>query len=218
MDFSVKMDSMVRTIEEHAKNSAAYTGIRQFSDKVIQAIRKTPRHEFVSVSSERFAYDDSPLFIGCGQTISQPFIVALMCEVLDLKKSDRVLEIGSGCGYHAAVLSQLVKEVYTLEIVTELSLLAAKNLEVYSNVVSKNSNGYFGFKDKAPFNAISVAAASERIPPDLLSQLAVGGKMVIPLANPDGMGQSLTLIDKDSTGRIMSRALLPVVFVPFVSN
>jgi protein-L-isoaspartate(D-aspartate) O-methyltransferase len=207
---------MISEIERHAGDSAAYTNISSFSEDVLNAMRDVPRHEFVPESYRRSAYVDSPLSIGHGQTISQPFIVALMCEVLEIKKTDRLLEVGTGCGYHAAVLSKLCREVFTLEIVRELALIAAKNLAPYANVKVMQKNGYTGWIEKAPFDAISVAAAADQIPESLISQLAVDGRMIIPLKNPGEPDQSLVLIKKRNDGSIYRRDILPVIFVPFI--
>ena len=218
MEFDKAKKEMIAEIEHHARESAGYTNISRFSDQVLKAMIDVPRHEFIPDSYKRSAYVDSPLSIGYGQTISQPFIVALMCEVLELKNTDRVLEIGTGCGYHSAVLSKLCKEVYTLEIVQELAFIASQNLAAYQNVKVLRADGYNGFKEKAPFDAISVAAAADKIPEPLIEQLAVGGRMVIPLENQKFMGQSLAVIKKRKDGSIYRSDVLPVVFVPFVRN
>jgi len=209
---------MVEQIESHALDCAGYTGIAKFSPGVLQAMLDVPRHEFVSESNRSAAYLDSPLLIGYGQTISQPFIVALMCEVLGLNKTDRVLEIGTGCGYHAAVLSRLCQRVYTVEVVEELALVATRNLAGYDNVQVFCQNGIDGLRDFAPFDAISVAAAVDEIPASLREQLAHGGRMIIPVRDPLQMGQTLVFLKKNEDGSVTQKNILPVVFVPFVKG
>jgi protein-L-isoaspartate(D-aspartate) O-methyltransferase len=218
MEYDREKREMISEIERHAGDCQRYTSISNFSENVLNAMREVPRHEFVPETYRRSAYVDSPLSIGHGQTISQPFIVALMCEVLELKKTDRVLEVGAGCGYHAAVLSKLCREVFTLEIVNELALIAAQNLAPYKNVKVLQKNGYTGWIEKAPFDAISVAAAADQIPESLINQLATAGRMIIPLKNPAQPGQSLALIKKRNDGGIYRRDILPVIFVPFVES
>lgn len=218
MDFQKEKQEMISDIEHHALDCAGYTKIPRFSRAVMNAMRDVPRHEFVPEALRKSAYEDSPLSIGQGQTISQPFIVALMCEVLDLKKTDRLLEIGTGCGYHAAVLSRLCREVFTLEIIEHLALTATRNLADYSNVKVLRKNGYTGWKEMAPFDAISVAAAIDEVPESLIEQMAPGGRMIIPLENQIQFGQSLALIRKRKNGSIFRTDILPVMFVPFVKN
>ncbi|MDH4199650.1 MAG: protein-L-isoaspartate(D-aspartate) O-methyltransferase [Spirochaetia bacterium] len=218
MDFEADRLAMISEIQRHAKESSAYTGITHFSENVLKSMMEVPRHEFVPDSQKKFSYDDSAQSIGAGQTISQPFIVALMCQALELKKSDRVLEIGTGCGYHAAVLSRLCHEVITVEVIPELAALAAKNLQPYSNVQVYIRDGHGGFKEKAPFQAISVAAAADAVPDALIEQLAPEGKMIIPLQNSFQGGQNLALITKRDNGSIYRKNILPVIFVPFVKK
>jgi protein-L-isoaspartate(D-aspartate) O-methyltransferase len=187
-------------------------GVRD--SRVLLAMEKVPRHEFVPKSSVNQAYDDHPLFIGHGQTISQPYIVALMTEVLELGQKDRVLEIGTGSGYQAAVLAELVDEVYSIEIVEELGLEAKERLERlgYDNVDVRIGDGYKGWPDKAPFDAVIVTAAPETVPQALVDQLAEGGRMVLPV----GVGiQELLLIEKKN-GKVSRRHVTSVRFVPMV--
>ncbi|NLZ44936.1 MAG: protein-L-isoaspartate(D-aspartate) O-methyltransferase [Clostridia bacterium] len=162
-------------------------GIRD--KRVLAAMEKVPRHEFVPEEHLFAAYDDRPLPIGYGQTISQPYIVALMTELLELEESDRVLEIGAGSGYQAAILAELVRNVYTVEIIEELAARAEKTLQAlgYKNVQFKTGDGYFGWPEESPFDAIIVTAAPEKVPPPLWEQLAEGGRMVIPLGPPHGV-------------------------------
>ena len=182
---------------------------------VLAAVRKVPRHEFVPAVQQSRAYDDHPLPIGLGQTISQPYIVALMSELAEVKHGDRVLEVGTGSGYQAAVLAELGAEVYTIEILEPLARLAAERLRHlgYTNVVAKAGDGYRGWPEHAPFDAILVTAATEPVPPPLIEQLKSGGRLVIPVGQ-EGQTQQLMVLQKDATGRVSSRSVIPVVFVP----
>lgn len=183
--------------------------------RVLAAMEKVPRHEFVPEEYLFAAYEDRPLPIGCGQTISQPYIVALMTELLELKEDDRVLEIGAGSGYQAAILAELVKSVYTVEIIAELAAKAEKTLRAlgYENVRFKTGDGYFGWKEESPFNAIIVTAAPEEVPPALKEQLAEGGRLVIPLGPPQGV-QTLWKFTRQGQAFVAENHGL-VRFVPF---
>jgi protein-L-isoaspartate(D-aspartate) O-methyltransferase len=216
MDYEKEIDTMIETIQMHSVSASGYTGIKKISDNVINAMRSVPRHEFIPEPNRIYAYDDSALPIGHGQTISQPYIVALMCDILRLNSDDKVLEIGTGCGYASAVLSKLCKHVYTVEILQPLAVLAMKNLVNYPNITVSCRNGYDGFKEHAPFDAITVAAAADKIPESLIKQLAPGGRMIIPVSYDNAFGQRLVLAEKSKTGHVTSRDILPVVFVPFV--
>jgi protein-L-isoaspartate(D-aspartate) O-methyltransferase len=189
------------------------------SRRVLEAMRKVPRHRFVPAQMVPYAYEDRPLPIGHGQTISQPYIVGRMTELVEPKESDRVLEIGTGSGYQAAVLAELVREVYTIEIVEPLGREAAERLVAlgYKNVEVRIGNGYHGWPEKAPFDAIVVTAAPGHIPPPLLEQLAPGGRMIIPVGATTET-QMLMLVTKGSGGPqdIRTRSIIPVRFVPFV--
>ena len=182
---------------------------------VLRAMRKVRRHQFVPENRMADAYADRPLPIGYGQTISQPYIVAYMTEVIQPKPGFKVLEIGTGSGYQAAVLAEIVKEVYTIEIVTELGNAAVDRLKKlgYGKVKVKLADGYHGWNEQAPFDAIVVTAAAEYVPPPLIEQLKDGGKMVIPVGSPF-MTQMLMLVEKKGK-KIISKNLLPVAFVPF---
>ena len=185
---------------------------------VINAMREVPRHEFIPEEYRRLAYNDSPVPIGYNQTISQPYIVAYMTEKLDLKKDDKVLEIGTGSGYQAAILSQIVDAVYTIEIVKPLGEEARERLERlgYDNVRVKIGDGYKGWKQYAPYDAIIVTAAPEVVPPPLIEQLKDGGIMIIPIG-PQGGTQYLQLLEKKN-GKLQKKKLLPVRFVPFTRD
>jgi len=195
----------------------AARGIRD--PKVLQALRSTPRHRFVPPDLASRAYDDTPLPIGHGQTISQPYIVAFMTEILRPQKDHRVLEIGTGSGYQAAVLAALVREVFTMEIVAALADSATVRLKElgYRNVQVARGDGYHGWPQQAPFDAIIVTAAAGHIPPPLVAQLREGGRMVIPVGGPFAV-QSLVLITKDSRGGLSTENLMAVRFVPLTGG
>lgn len=186
---------------------------------VIGAMKSVPRHKFVPDQYITRAYEDSPLPIGYGQTISQPYIVAYMTEVLNLKKTSTVLEVGAGSGYQAAILSPIVKQVYTIEIISELANSAAIRLKKlgYDNVEVAIGDGYYGWNKYAPFDAIIVTAAAGHIPPPLLKQLKNNGRMVIPVGGSFTV-QNLILISKDGDGNITTRNLMPVRFVPLTGT
>lgn len=185
-------------------------------EHVLQAMRDVPRHLFVPEGRRGSAYGDFPLPIGYGQTISQPYIVALMTELLEPEKDDVALEVGTGSGYQAAVLSRIVKEVYTVEIIPPLGKAAEKRLKegAYENIKVKIGDGYYGWEEYALFDCIIVTAASDHIPPPLIRQLKRGGKMAIPVGSPFQV-QNLMLVEKSGEGEIQTRNILPVRFVPF---
>lgn len=184
----------------------------------LDAMKKVERHLFVPPRYMRMAYDDGPLSIGYGQTISQPYIVAYMTEIINPKPGDKILEIGTGSGYQAAVLAEIVDKVYTIEIVSELAETASERLSTlgYNNVQVISGDGYFGLEKEAPFDAIVVTAASEHIPPSLIKQLKEGGKMIIPIGSPF-LVQTLMLVEKKK-GKISTSSLMPVRFVPFTRS
>jgi len=183
--------------------------------QVIEALKSTPRHIFVPSKMKAYAYEDTPLHIGEGQTISQPYIVALMTELLELKKEDRVLEIGTGSGYQAAILSKLAKTCYSIEIVKVLAERAKQVLkdQNVNNVIIKHGDGYQGWPEYAPYDKVIVTAAPPEIPQELIKQLKVGGKMVIPVGEEY---QELLLITKDSEQHTREEKIIPVRFVPMV--
>lgn len=184
---------------------------------VLRAMRSVPRHEFVPAAYQSYAYHDSPLPIGHEQTISQPYIVALMTAQLQPKRTDCVLEIGTGSGYQAAVLAELVDTVYTIEIIPELAKQAEQTLSRlgYKNIRYKVGDGYRGWPEKAPFNGIIVTAAPDHIPQPLIDQLAPDGRLIIPVGD---WFQELMLISKDQKGRIHKNKILPVRFVPMTGE
>lgn len=187
-------------------------GVR--STAVLDAMTRVPRHLFVPEAARDYAYDDGPLPIGYGQTISQPYIVGFMTEILNLKPHHLVLEVGTGSGYQAAVLAEIVAEVFTIEIIPELAQSAIDRLRAQypQKVHVRQADGYFGWPEKAPFDAIMVTAAAEFIPPPLIEQLKEGGRMVIPVGTPF-LVQTLMLVEK-SNNEIITRSMMPVRFVP----
>lgn len=214
--FAVARERLMREIEQDMRATASSTGRARLSDAVSRAMSTVPRHRFVPEALAELAYLNRPLAIGHGQTISQPFIVALMTELLEPKPTDRVLEVGTGSGYQAAVLAGLVEQVKTIEIVAPLgesakALLAALG---YRNVEVRIGDGYLGWPDAAPFDGIIVTAAPQKVPQPLIDQLKPGGRMVVPVG-PQGIGgQDLLLIRKETDGRTVSRNVLAVRFVP----
>jgi S-adenosylmethionine synthetase len=207
---------MLQDIATDARLTAAQTGREQFAQCVMTALGRVPRHEFVPVADRDAAYVNAPLPIGCGQTISQPFIVALMTDLLDLDPGSRILEIGTGSGYQCAVLAELAARVHSIEVVAELASEAAVTLARlgYRNVRLRVGDGYLGWPDAAPFDAIIVTSGAADVPPPLIEQLAPGGRLVIPVGRTRGT-QSLLVIEKRQDGSVHQRDVLPVAFVPF---
>ncbi len=207
--------AMVQAIEVMSSLIPGSVGRKALDPRVLDALRRVPRHEFVPSRLSPMAYSNQPLPIGHGQTISQPFIVALMTELLDLKPTHRVLEVGTGSGYQAAVLSLLATEIFSVEIVTELAGSAAQTLSRlgYANVNTRTGDGYQGWPEHAPFDAILVTAAPDHVPPALVAQLKPGGRMVIPVG---AAFQELTLIVKAEDGATTSTSIIPVRFVPLI--
>jgi len=187
--------------------------------RVLEAMRTVPRHKFVPEHLREFAYADRPLAIGYDQTISQPYIVAFMTELLEPQKDDIALEVGTGSGYQAAVLSELVKEVYTIEIIPELGEQAKKRLKrlEYKNVEVKIADGYYGWEEHAPYDIIIVTAAANHIPPPLIKQLKPGGKMCIPVGGRFSI-QNLILVEKKKDGNITTKNTMAVRFVPLTGK
>jgi protein-L-isoaspartate(D-aspartate) O-methyltransferase len=208
--YAAQREAMVR--EQIAARGVA-------DEAVLEAMRTVPRHLFVPENAVAEAYGDSPLPIGFNQTISQPYIVAYMSELLDVEKDQKVLEIGTGSGYQAAVLSLLAGEVYTIEIVDELGRQAAARLDQlgYKNVQVRVGNGYLGWPEEAPFDRVMLTAAPEEIPQPLIEQLGPGGRLVAPVGPVFGV-QELIVVDKDVSGKVTRRSELPVRFVPMVEK
>ena len=206
---------MVREIDAQVRETASWTGRARLAPRVLAALRSVPRHEFVPPASEDAAYANCALPIGSGQTISQPYVVALMTDLAHLGPQDRVLEVGTGCGYQAAVLAEVVGRVFSIETVPRLAAEARERLARlgYDHVEVREGDGWEGWPEQAPFDAILVTAAAREIPPALVAQLARGGKLVIPVgATP--FSQELVLVEKDETGNVKERGVLPVAFVP----
>jgi len=210
---------MVEEIVALAREARAATGRTTLSERVLAAMAKVPRHELVPAEQKAVAYANRPLPIGLGQTISQPFIVALMTDLMEVKPGDRVLEIGTGSGYQAAVLAELAATVYTIEIVEPLAREAAGRLNQlgYRNVVAKVGDGYQGWPEHAPFDAIMVTAAPREVPQPLIEQLKPGGRLVVPIGG-QAAGQALLLIEKKTDGTVMRRNILAVSFVPLTDK
>ena len=187
--------------------------------RVLDAMRGVPRHEFVPDALRDDAYEDTPLSIGYGQTISQPYIVALMTELARPAPGDRALEVGTGSGYQAAVLSRLVAHVFTVELLEPLARSAATVLQRlgYANITVRSGDGYLGWPEEAPFDIILVTAAPEEVPPALIAQLKPGGRLIVPVG-PRHDVQDLKLIVKDQAGRVTTRSVIPVRFVPLVKR
>jgi len=215
-DYAKARAQLIQEIEGDVRKTRSYIGKKELDPKIMKAMGSVPRQDFVPPKLKYAAYYNRPLPIGYGQTISQPYIVALMTDLLEVTPNSRVLEIGTGSGYQSAVLSGLVKNMYTIEIIPTLGEAARQRLNAlgYKNVQVKIGDGYYGWKEHAPFDAIIVTAAATHIPPPLLKQLKLGGKMVIPIGSPFST-QQLMLVEKDLKGGIKNRQILPVRFVPF---
>jgi len=216
-DFASLRARMVSEVEAMYADTRAQTGLAAMSPAVRAAMGKVERHRLVADGHRGAAYRNHPLPIGSGQTISQPYIVALSTDLLNLRPTDIVLEIGTGSGYQAAVLAEIVRRVYSIEILESLAVTARKNLEQlrYSNIEILVGDGYQGWPEKAPFDAILVTAAAPQVPPALVAQLKPGGRMVIPVGSSGGV-QYLKLIEKRADGGVDERRILPVRFVPLV--
>ena len=206
---------MVAEIERLVSRIARELGHGTLDARVLSAMRAVPRHEFVPLDVRPLAYKNRPLPIGHGQTISQPFIVALMSDLAQVKPEDKVLEVGTGCGYQTAVLSRLARDVFSIEIVAELGEDAADTLRRlgFQNVTTRIGDGYQGWPEHAPFDAILVTAAADHVPPALVAQLKPGGRLVIPVGS---QSQELMVIEKRSDGTMTSSEVIPVRFVPLV--
>ena len=207
------------TIASMAAETQRETGRKAFSEAVIKVMAEVPRHEFVPENVRDLAYRNRPLPIGHGQTISQPYIVALMTDLLEVQIGSKVLEVGTGSGYQAAVLAELGAKVFTIEIIEPLGQLAKERLKRlgYGNVKTRISDGYYGWKEHAPFDAIIVTAAASHVPPPLVRQLKPGGRMVAPVGQ-HFLVQYLTMVEKGADGGVTSRLILPVRFVPLTGG
>jgi protein-L-isoaspartate(D-aspartate) O-methyltransferase len=210
---------MVDTIRAYARSEAGVLGPEGISERVLQAMEQTERHRFISERACSVAYMDAPVLIGHNQTISQPFIVALMTHLAAVKVDDTVLEVGTGSGYQAAVLARLVRKVCTVEIIPPLAEAAAKVLGAlgYDNISVKVGDGYLGWPECGPFDAMIVTAALDHVPPPLIEQLKVGGRLVMPLG-PAHAPQQLTVIEKIAPSETRARSITFVGFVPFTRS
>ena len=210
---------MVRLIEDDVTRTSIYLDKEVLDPKVMQAMNTVPRHKFVPSNRRSEAYHNNPLPIGHGQTISQPYIVAIMTDLLKLSPQHKVLEIGTGSGYQAAILAELVDHVYTIEIIEPLGLQAAELFKqlTYKNITTKIGDGYYGWEAHAPFDAIIVTAAASHIPHPLIQQLKPGGQMMIPVGS-NFLTQQLLLVKKTQDGHITTRQILPVRFVPLTGD
>jgi protein-L-isoaspartate(D-aspartate) O-methyltransferase len=211
-DVEVLCRHMLAEISAATVHVSGLIGKTALDERVMTAMGQVPRHEFVPIELQPYAYANTPLPIGFSKTISQPFMVALMTDLLDVGAHDAVLEIGTGLGYQTAILARLAREVYSIEIIKELGQAAKRRLrrQGYTNVELRISNGYHGWSEHAPFDKVIVTAAPELIPPPLIQQLRNGGKMVVPAGLPDA--QQLVLVDKDDSGRVTMREILRVQF------
>ena len=214
-----KHQRLLETIKSEAKFTASYTGRDEFNPAVMDAMAEVIRENFVPSQYLSLAYSNGPLPIGFGQTISQPYIVALMTDLLDLTVDSTVLEVGTGSGYQAAVLSRLAKQVYSIERVKELAESSGERLKKlgYDNIEIRNRDGYTGWQEKAPFDGIIVTAAADHIPPALIEQLKIGGRMLIPVGLPQ-KHQELMLVTKNNKGVVDIESLLDVAFVPLITD
>jgi protein-L-isoaspartate(D-aspartate) O-methyltransferase len=218
-DYTQARQQLIEAIEQDARETSLYLDKEALDPRVMAAIGKVPRHQFVPEAQRYHAYDNRPLPIGYGQTISQPYIVALMSDLIKPQAGDRVLELGTGSGYQAAILAELTSEVYSIEIIEALGKQASERLSRlgYDNVTVRIGDGYYGWQEHAPFDAIVVTAAASHVPPPLVAQLKPGGRMVIPVGSRF-LTQQLVLVEKQADGQLITRQILPVKFVPLTGE
>jgi protein-L-isoaspartate(D-aspartate) O-methyltransferase len=218
-DYQAMRARLLTEISQDVMDTRSYIGKNSLDERVMRTIGMVGRHRFVPADLQSRAYENRPLPIGYGQTISQPYIGALMTDLLELGAGDVVLEIGTGSGYQAAILSRLVRQVYSIEIIPELAKSASKRLSRlgFDNVEVQNKDGYHGWQEHAPYDAIIVTAAISHIPPPLVRQLKPGGVLIIPVG-PVFQVQQLSLVKKDPEGELTTRQILPVRFVPFTGE
>jgi len=213
--YAASRAALVAQLRDQARDDAGTA--TYIEPSVLAILARVPRHEFVPASERKNAYENRPLGIGYGQTISQPYIVALMTTLAAPRAGQSILEIGTGSGYQGAVLAESQANVYTIEIVEPLAKRAAQRLRRYRNVQARVGDGYYGWKERAPFDSIVVTAAASSIPPPLVAQLKPGGRMVIPVGS-SFFTQTLLLVEKDARGRVRTRQVLPVRFVPLTGG
>ncbi len=218
-EFAEARRRLIDQIEAEALDTRLWTGRARFSERVMAAMARVPRHAFVPPGEVSVAYVNRPLAIGHGQTISQPYIVAVMTDLLDLAATDRILEIGSGCGYQTAVLAEVAGRVYSIEVIKDLATAARRRLAElgYTNVEVRAGDGFQGWPEEAPFDAVMVTAAAPRLPGVLVDQLKARGRMVVPVGRPRAT-QILMLGVKQADGTLKTRKTLPVAFVPMVKG
>ena len=218
-NYEEQRDLMVSEVQQMVSMTESFTGRSVLDEKVVAALKAVPRHEFVTTAFQANAYENTALPISHSQTISQPYIVALMTDLAEVSADSVVLEVGTGSGYQAAVLAEIVSHVYSIEIVEPLGLQAKASLKKlgYDNVTVKIGDGYHGWPEHAPFDAIIVTAAAGHIPEKLIEQLKPGGHLVIPVGE-QAMSQSLKVLSKDIDGKIEEREVLPVAFVPLTGK
>jgi protein-L-isoaspartate(D-aspartate) O-methyltransferase len=218
-EYTQARQHLVEIIDQDVRDTSRYIDQEALDPRVMAAIGKVPRHEFVPAAQRHLAYTNRPLPIGYGQTISQPYIVALMSDLIKPQPDDRVLELGTGSGYQAAILAELTGQVYSIEIVEALGKQAADRLSElgYDNVTVRIGDGYYGWEEYAPFDAIVVTAAASHVPPPLVTQLRPGGLMVIPVGSRF-LTQQLVVIEKAPDGELITRQILPVKFVPLTGE
>lgn len=216
---AIRLREMLHTIGREARLTAPQIGRSSFDPRVMEALEQVPRDAFVPPEMLDHAFDNGPLPIGQGQTISQPYIVALMTDLLEPQPTQTILEIGTGSGYQAAILSQLVKQVYSLEIIPLLTAQATELLSRlgYDNITVRTGDGHSGWPEHAPYDGIIITAAATHLPQALIDQLKPGGRLVIPVGLPY-MPQELLLVEKDHTGQLRSREMLGVAFVPMTGG
>ena len=218
-DYSNQRENMIHAIEADVHATSKYLEKKTLNPLVIEAMKTVPRHALVPSNQQKKAYFNRPLPIGYGQTISQPYIVAIMTDLLNPEPEHKILEIGTGSGYQAAILSRLVRRVYTIEIIEALGERAQKDIYElgYKNIEMRIGDGYYGWEEHAPFDGIVVTAAASHVPPSLIQQLKPGGRMIIPVGSRF-LTQQLLLVTKDEKGTLSTRQILPVQFVPLTGS
>jgi protein-L-isoaspartate(D-aspartate) O-methyltransferase len=218
-EYALARQQLIEAIQQDVRDTSLYIDKEALDPRVMAAIGRVHRHEFVPANQRQRAYSNQPLPIGYGQTISQPYIVALMSDLIKPQADDRVLEIGTGSGYQAAILAELTGQVYSIEIIEALGKQASARLSKlgYDNIHTRIGDGYYGWEEHAPFDAIVVTAAASHVPPPLVAQLKPGGRMVIPVGSRF-LTQQLVLVEKQADGQLITRQILPVKFVPLTGE
>lgn len=218
-DYARQRENMVRAIEADVNATSIYIKKEALDPRVMEAMNTVPRHALVPINQRSDAYLNRPLPIGYGQTISQPYIVAIMTDLLNPQPEHKILEVGTGSGYQAAILSRLVRQVYTIEVIEALGKRAKVDLAElgYDNIQTQIGDGYYGWRQHAPFDGIVVTAAASHVPPPLIQQLKPGGRIIIPVGSRF-LTQQLLLITKDEEGNLTTRQILPVRFVPLTGS